>query len=421
MSPLYSLTHALQVEDKSVVANYLPHKEMWRITFTFPTLNAAKECHLCVLGSSKAAAVREVLTAPYDQSTPRTKSRHCRTQGTLAPRHTICSPDMNVLGIESTCDETAAAVVQEGKTILSNVISSQIDLHRAFGGVVPELACRRHVDIMIPVIEEALHKASKSLNEIGLIAVACGPGLIGALLVGMQAAKTLAFAKKIPFVGVNHIEAHLYATLMSTEAELPAIGVILSGGHTTLLYVEEVGKYKLIGQTVDDAIGEAFDKTAKLLGLPYPGGPEIERLAHFGKPHHFSFKSGQVKTKPFSFSFSGLKTAVLYAWNKSDKSDQTKADIALAFRTAASTTSCTKRLSPPLTMAASAFYLAAAFQTLTLRKLLISALAHKQLFFPAQSLTLDNAAMIAGLGWAQFQKRGADPLSLRPLAQLEIT
>lgn len=329
---------------------------------------------------------------------------------------------MYVLGIESTCDETAAAVVKDGKEILSNVISSQIDLHRAFGVVVPELACRRHVDIMIPVIEEALSKAGKTLDEIDLIAAAMGPGLIGALLVGVNAAKALAFAKKIPFIGINHIEAHLYATLMTADIAWPAIGLILSGGHTTALLVEDIGHYRLIGQTVDDAIGEAFDKTAKLLGLPYPGGPEIEKLAPHGHPGRFHFKPGRVKENLFAFSFSGLKTAVLYAWQKSDQTEQTKADIALAFQKAAFDDVIAKA-----TFAASHYacesllFGGGVTQSQTLRHAFQKALPHKKLYFPDLSLTLDNAAMIAGLGYVHYQHKGPDTLSLQPIATLPIT
>lgn len=328
---------------------------------------------------------------------------------------------MLVLGIESTCDETAAAVVRDGQEILSNVISSQIDLHRAYGGVVPELASRRHVDLMIPVIEEALVTAGVTLNEIDLIAAAKGPGLIGALLVGMSAAKTLAFAKKIPFVGVNHIEAHLYAATMNKTVSYPALGVILSGGHTTTLLVEAIGRYRPIGQTVDDAIGEAFDKTAKLLGLPYPGGPEIEKLAPHGRPGQFLFRPGRVKENPYAFSFSGLKTAVLYAWQKSDQSEQTKADIALAFQTAAFHDILHKTLLAASHHACDTLLFGGGVtQSQTLRALLARSLPDKTLLFPPLGLTLDNAAMIAGLAHAQFLTRGPDPLSLMPMATLPV-
>lgn len=329
---------------------------------------------------------------------------------------------MKVLGIESTCDETAASVVKDGHEILSNVISSQIELHKKFGGVVPELASRSHVENMMPVIEEALTTAKVTLKDIDLIAVAKGPGLIGALLVGMNAAKALSLATGIPFIGVNHIEAHLYATLMTQKAEFPALGVILSGGHTSLVLVEAIGTYKLIGQTVDDAIGEAFDKTAKLIGLPYPGGPEIEKLAKEGNFKRFPFKPGRVKSNPFAFSFSGLKTAALYAWQKEEHNEQTKRDIAASFQKAAFDDIIQKS-----TLAATRFgcktilFGGGVTNSRTLREWFKKALPHTNLLFPDYSLTLDNAAMIAGLGTHLFEILGrGDDLTLLPMASLPL-
>ncbi|MBS0626956.1 MAG: tRNA (adenosine(37)-N6)-threonylcarbamoyltransferase complex transferase subunit TsaD, partial [Verrucomicrobia bacterium] len=221
---------------------------------------------------------------------------------------------MLVLGIETTCDETAVAVVKDGKDILSNVIHSQIEIHRKYGGVFPEVASRSHVDILPSVIKESIHVAGISLQDIDLISVAKGPGLIGPLLIGLNSAKALALGLNKPFVGVNHVEAHLYAAMMGQENLLfPSLGVVVSGGHTFLVLIEGIGSYKKIGSTVDDAIGEAFDKVAKLLDLPYPGGPEIEKLALEGDSSIISFKPGKVKERPFDFSFSGLKTNVFYS------------------------------------------------------------------------------------------------------------
>lgn len=324
---------------------------------------------------------------------------------------------MKVLGIETTCDETAASVVLDGKHIISSVVSSQIDLHKAYGGVVPELACRRHIDLLMPIIDEALKQASTPINEIDLIAVAHGPGLIGALMIGLNAAKALSFANKIPFVGVNHIEAHLYACLMADPSiPLPAIGAILSGGHTTLVHIKSLGEYEIISETVDDAIGEAFDKCAKIMGLPYPGGPIIEKMALQGTLKH-PFKAGQVKTKPLAFSFSGLKTAVLYTYQKIvNPTEQDKNDIAASFQHAAFTDIQKK--------------IELAMQACNTRTLLVGGgvtnstalkkyLAKFDTHYPEKGLSLDNAAMIAGLGFHKFKGK-SDLYSLRAIATLPI-
>lgn len=317
---------------------------------------------------------------------------------------------MLVLGIESTCDETAASLVKDGRVILSQSIASQIDLHDIYGGVVPELACRRHIDAILPVIQDALDQAGKTLYDVDLIAVANGPGLIGALLIGLHAAKGLAFALDKPLVGVNHVEAHLYATLMSHDVAFPAIGVVLSGGHTSLLHIKNIGQYELIGQTVDDAVGEAFDKVAKLLSLPYPGGPIIEKLASSGNPDRFPFKAGNVKGAPLSFSFSGLKTAVMYALKSCDLNEpNVKEDLAASFQKTALQDIYTK------TEAA-----AAEFKCrnvifgggVTNNRALRNKFSNSALncFFPDFELTLDNAAMIAGLGYHIFLQQGPSDL-----------
>lgn len=325
---------------------------------------------------------------------------------------------MLVLGIETTCDETACAIVRDGKEILSNSVFSQIDIHEEFGGVVPELACRRHVDVLIPVIENAINEANCKLEDIDLFSVAYGPGLIGALLIGLNAAKTLALCYNKPFIGINHVEAHLYAAIMSNpQVEFPCIGIVLSGGHTNLIYIHKIGHYELIGQTVDDAIGEAFDKAAKILGLPYPGGPHIEALAEKGDPKRYPLKAGTVKGYPFNFSFSGLKTAVLYAYNQtSDKSD-----LAASFQQAAFNDILKKTL-----MAAEKY----ACKTLVfgggvtnnkrLRQLFVEKSFHLQQLWPTLGLSLDNAAMIAGLGYHRYLQNGGDSLSLEAATSISI-
>jgi N6-L-threonylcarbamoyladenine synthase len=225
---------------------------------------------------------------------------------------------VKVLGVETSCDETSAAVVRDGQEILSNVVSSQVALHRAYGGVVPELASRSHLQLISSVIDQALADAHTPIDEIDAVAATYGPGLASSLLVGLNAAKGIAFATGKPFVGVNHVEAHLYSPLLANAAPdaLPMISLIVSGGHTILAYATDIGKHEILGQTVDDAAGEAFDKVAKLLGLGYPGGPEIEKQATQGNPAAIDFPRSMLHDESYNFSFSGLKTSVLYFLRK---------------------------------------------------------------------------------------------------------
>jgi len=219
---------------------------------------------------------------------------------------------MIVLGLESSCDETAAAVVREGTEILSSVVASQVPTHSEYGGVVPELASREHVDNIWFVVEKSLEKASAEWNDVAAIAVTRGPGLVGALLVGLAFAKALAYARHLPFLGVNHLEGHIYSVFMDhPEAETPALCLVVSGGHTNLYYLPERGEYKLIARSRDDAAGEALDKLSKFLGLGYPGGPIIERLAPYGDEDAIPFRVPKITDGSLDFSFSGLKTAAL--------------------------------------------------------------------------------------------------------------
>ena len=218
---------------------------------------------------------------------------------------------MLVLGIETSCDETAAALVRDGREILSSVISSQVPIHKRFGGVVPELASREHLDKIVPVVNEAFERAGLTARDVDGIAVTAGPGLVGSLLVGVSYAKAMAYALNKPFVGVNHIEGHIYSVAFENPPiEYPAEALIVSGGHTNIFFIPEPGKYKVLSRTRDDAAGEAFDKVAKLLGLGYPGGPIIERLAREGDPHAVPFSLPRMGDGLPDFSFSGLKTAV---------------------------------------------------------------------------------------------------------------
>lgn len=321
----------------------------------------------------------------------------------------------NILGIESTCDETACAIVCDGYNILSNIVSSQIDLHREFGGVVPELACRRHIDVIIPVMEQAVKDSGLSLQDLDAIAVAKGPGLIGALLIGMNAAKALSLGLSKPLIGINHVEAHLYSSIMSTDknVEFPAIGVVISGGHTALVYIKNLGEYQLISTTVDDAIGEAFDKVASILSLPYPGGPEIEKLAQSGNSKTFLFKPGAVKKSPLDFSFSGLKTQVLYAAKGKNSTkhspliieENEKKHLAASFQETALSDIANKTLLAIKNYPCrSVIFGGGVCNNRRLREKFQEIQLSIPLYWPSFSLSMDNAAMIAGLGFHYLKK-----------------
>lgn len=333
---------------------------------------------------------------------------------------------MIVLGIDTTCDESAASVVVDGKKILSNIIYSQIKLHQNYGGVFPELACRRHLEVLLPIIEEALFTAKVTPNDIDVIAVADQPGLMGALLMGVNAAKSLSLAWNKPFVGVNHIKAHLYGALMSVDTNVfPALGLVLSGGHTALVLMEDEENYSLIGNTVDDAVGEAFDKVARLMGLPYPGGPQIEILAREGDPRRYPFKPGVVKGQKYNFSFSGLKTQVLYTLKGQNGGStgedllpfEEKKHIAASFQEAAFSDLLTKCQLAVQEFGIKQLYIGGGVScNQTLRSLFSQKMpADVGVFWPGKGLSLDNAAMIAGLGFHVYKRKGSsDDLNLIP-------
>lgn len=334
-----------------------------------------------------------------------------------------------VLGIETTCDETACAIVRDGNEVLSNVVTSQMDLHELYGGVFPELACRRHIDVLFPILEEALKQAQ--IEQPDLIAVAKGPGLIGALLIGLNAAKGLALAWNKPLIGVNHVEAHIYASMMPLETiPFPALGVVVSGGHTFLVKMEAIGNYTLIGTTVDDAIGEAFDKVGNLLGLIYPGGPAIEALARSGDPKKYPFRAGHVKGRPWDFSFSGLKTNVLYTVKgpNSNKhaplliSEEDKAHVAASFQETALNDVVDKALKAAAVFGCKAiFFGGGVSNNQRLRALFAEKNPGFPLYWPTQGLVLDNAAMIAGLGYHVYQRQGhGDGLDLEPQIRIPL-
>lgn len=245
--------------------------------------------------------------------------------------------DVYILAIESSCDETAAAVVKNGRDVLSNIISSQIALHTLYGGVVPELASRKHMEKINQVIEEALAQAHMTLDDMDAIAVTYGPGLVGALLVGVAAAKAIAFAKKKPLIGIHHIEGHISANYIENkELEPPFLCMVVSGGHTHLVKVQDYGRYEVLGRTRDDAAGEAFDKVARGIGLGYPGGPKIDKLAKEGNPAAIAFPRAAIEGAPYDFSFSGLKSAVLNHLNYCQMKGEevNPADVAASFQQA---------------------------------------------------------------------------------------
>ena len=242
--------------------------------------------------------------------------------------------DVYILGIESSCDETAAAVVKNGREVLSNVISSQIVIHRRFGGVVPEIASRKHIENVLPVIDQALRDAKLTLDDISAVAVTYGPGLVGALLVGLSAAKSLAWARNLPLIGVNHLEGHVFANFLADrDLEPPFMALVVSGGHTALLKVTGYNAFELLGQSRDDAAGECFDKIARVMGLPYPGGPEIEKLALSGDRTAVKFPLARLDN-PYEFSFSGLKSAVINYLHNEEQGHRpvNRADVAASFQ-----------------------------------------------------------------------------------------
>ena len=322
---------------------------------------------------------------------------------------------MLVLGIETSCDETAAAIVRDGREIVSSVIASQIETHKRFGGVVPELASREHLDKIVPIVEEAFSQAITEPNELDGIAVTVGPGLVGSLLVGVSYAKAMAFALGKPLVGVNHIEGHVYSVAFGNPpVEYPALALIVSGGHSNLFLVPEPGKYKVLARTRDDAAGEAFDKVAKLMGLGYPGGPIIERLAREGNPNAVKFSIPRMGDGSADFSFSGLKTAVtkhvretqLQPVTNGEEPSQAIKDLAASFQSVVvrSLVGTTERLAKeygPRTLivaggvACNGALRAASHEAA--ERLGIPA------YFPSPHLSTDNAAMIAAAGTVKLQ------------------
>lgn len=325
------------------------------------------------------------------------------------------------LGIESSCDETAAAVVDGGRRVLSNVVHSQAALHAKYGGVVPEVAGRSHLDAILPVIDEALAEAGVGLDDLAAIAVTARPGLIGSLLVGLSTAKALSWTTGLPLVDVDHIEAHVYAATMETDTvEYPCLALVVSGGHTALYAVESPLKMERVATTLDDAAGEAFDKVAWLLGLEYPGGPSIAKLAESGRRDAVAFPRYSPKRKPgaderpVGFSFSGLKTAVLYHLRGGDALQPTpapediadRADVAASFEEAVVDSLVTQTLRAARQRGVRQVLVAGGVAcNRRLREVMADRAAEEDIraFFPSPAYCTDNAVMIAGLGWRRFE------------------
>lgn len=313
---------------------------------------------------------------------------------------------MKVLGIETSCDETGVAVYDTGRSgpagLRAHAVYSQIALHAEYGGVVPELASRDHVRKLLPLIRQTLAEAGLETRDLDGVAYTAGPGLVGALLVGAGVARSLAWALDVPAVAVHHMEGHLLAPLMEDDPpEAPFVALLVSGGHTQLVAVDAIGRYRLLGETLDDAAGEAFDKTAKMMGLPYPGGPQLAALAEQGTPGRFKFARPMTDRPGLDFSFSGLKTQVLLAWRDSDQSDQTKADIARGFEDAVVDTLAIK-CERALDEAGSDVIVIAggvgANKRLRAKLQEMAARRGGRACFPRPSLCTDNGAMIAFAG-----------------------
>lgn len=323
---------------------------------------------------------------------------------------------MLVLGIETTCDETSASVVLNGKEILSLVTASQSNLHKLYGGVFPEIASREHARAVIPVIHQAIQEAGISHRDLSLLSVANEPGLMGPLLVGSYTAKALSFAWDLPLIGVHHVIAHSYAAMMcADECTYPSTGLIVSGGHTVLCKISDVGSYNVISSTTDDAMGECFDKVAGMLDLPYPGGPHIERLAQGMDENYYSLTSGKVRGSPLSFSFSGLKTQVLYKAkgqnglksHPSILSDREKGHLAASFQRVICTDVIDKTLLACDIHGSRSIYIGGGVaQNRYFQELFrMRAMGDISVHFPSPDLCADNGAMIAGLGFHLYRRR----------------
>ena len=334
--------------------------------------------------------------------------------------------DILILGLESSCDETAAAVIKNGRTVLSNVISSQIDIHKEYGGVVPEIASRKHIERINTVIEEALKEAGVGLKDLDALGVTYGPGLVGALLVGVAEAKAICFAADIPLVGVHHIEGHVSANYIENpDLEPPFLCLIVSGGHTHLVIVKDYGEFEILGRTRDDAAGEAFDKVARAIGLGYPGGPKIDKLSKEGNPYAIVFPKAHMEDAPYDFSFSGLKSAVLNYINKANMQHQefNRADLAASFQKAVVDTLTQKAIRAAKEHHINKLAIAGGVASnSTLRKTMEAACVAENIRFyhPSPIFCTDNGAMIGVAAYYEYIKGTRSGWDLNAVPNLQL-
>ncbi len=334
--------------------------------------------------------------------------------------------DQYIMGIETSCDETSVSIVKNGREIISNIVSSQIESHKRFGGVVPEIASRHHVEQITIVLEEAMKEAGVSYDDLDAVAVTEGPGLVGALLIGVNAAKTVAFAHGIPLVGVHHIAGHIYANRLVKEMEFPLLALVVSGGHTELVYMREHGHFEVIGETRDDAAGEAYDKVARTLSMPYPGGPHIDRLAATGEAT-IDLPRAWLEDGSYDFSFSGLKSAVINTVHNAEQRGETikPEDLAASFQESVVDVLVTKTLHAVKEYPVKQVLLAGGVAANKgLRAALTAAFSEVpdvELIIPPLSLCGDNAAMIAAAGSILFDKGQRAGLALNANPGLDIT
>lgn len=334
--------------------------------------------------------------------------------------------DQYIMGIETSCDETSVSVVKNGREIVSNIVSSQIESHKRFGGVVPEIASRHHVEQITIVLEEAMKEAGVSYDDLDAVAVTEGPGLVGALLIGVNAAKTVAFAHGIPLVGVHHIAGHIYANRLVKEMEFPLLALVVSGGHTELVYMKEHGHFEVIGETRDDAAGEAYDKVARTLSMPYPGGPHIDRLAANGEAT-IDLPRAWLEEGSYDFSFSGLKSAVINTVHNAEQRGETikPEDLAASFQESVVDVLVTKTLHAvkeyPVKQVLLAGGVAANKGLRAALTAAFSEIPDVGLIIPPLSLCGDNAAMIAAAGSILFEKGQRAGLALNANPGLDIT